>query len=190
MMKNSRSRLWLYDVMFLLILLMAAYFRLSGLNWDQSQHLHPDERFLTMVESAMTPVKDLGAYFDTEHSTLNPHNIGYGFYVYGDLPIIIVRYAAEWMSGLSKWAADNVQANGTDGFFGPAMAVLGPVALPDHFAALWAQSGGAGGGFLSVGGHADPAVTLFYCGYVCQFFHFPGNVFCRGSDGWGRRDTF
>jgi len=27
--------------------------------------------------------------------TLNPHNRGYGFFVYGDFPVILVRYVAE-----------------------------------------------------------------------------------------------
>ena len=58
-MKNSRSRLWIYDVLFLLIMVVAVYFRFIGLNWDQSQHLHPDERFMTMVESALMPVNSL-----------------------------------------------------------------------------------------------------------------------------------
>ena len=38
-----------------LILLVGAYLRLSHLNWDQGTHIHPDERFLTMVESALQP---------------------------------------------------------------------------------------------------------------------------------------
>src|SRR6266545_2437965 len=37
----------------LAILLLAGLLRMRGLNWDESQHLHPDERFLTMVESAI-----------------------------------------------------------------------------------------------------------------------------------------
>src|SRR4030042_3793433 len=37
----------------------------------------------------------LGEYLDTANSPLNPHNRGYGFFVYGDLPIILVRYVAE-----------------------------------------------------------------------------------------------
>jgi len=77
------------------ILALGAYFRFIGLNWDENQHLHPDERFLTMVESAMTPVGSLGDYFDTARSTLNPHNVGFGFFVYGTLPIILVRYLAQ-----------------------------------------------------------------------------------------------
>ncbi|MDP7260290.1 MAG: hypothetical protein QF376_05365, partial [Anaerolineales bacterium] len=34
----------------------AAYLRFVGLNWDEFQHLHPDERFLTMVETGIRPV--------------------------------------------------------------------------------------------------------------------------------------
>lgn len=77
------------------ILLVGAYFRFVGLDWDDSQHLHPDERFLTMVTSSIQPVTSLGAYFDTATSSLNPNNQGYGFYVYGTLPIFLVRYLAD-----------------------------------------------------------------------------------------------
>ncbi len=100
---------------FVLILSIAAYFRLIGVNWDQSQHLHPDERFMTMVVSALEPARNLGEYFDTAISPLNPNNRGYGFYVYGDLPIVVVRYLAEWLNqitpylrtleGLPEWLA-------------------------------------------------------------------------------------
>jgi hypothetical protein len=36
-----------------LILLGGALLRFQGINWDSGQHLHPDERFLTMVETAI-----------------------------------------------------------------------------------------------------------------------------------------
>src|SRR5512138_979298 len=52
---------------------------------------------MTMVETALEPVQSIGQYFDTASSTLNPHNRGYGFYVYGDLPLLIVRYLAQWL---------------------------------------------------------------------------------------------
>ena len=95
-MKNEK-RTWLYDLILLAVLVMAAYFRFTGVNWDESQHLHPDERFLTMVESGLAPAYSLSEYFDTANSPLNPHNRGYGFFVYGDFPIVIVRYLAEWL---------------------------------------------------------------------------------------------
>ena len=46
-MKSKRS--WTYEALLALILLIGATLRLVALNWDSGQHLHPDERFLTMV---------------------------------------------------------------------------------------------------------------------------------------------
>ena len=69
--------------------------RLVGVNWDENHHLHPDERFLSMVQSAISPVDGLSEYFDTENSSLNPENRGYTFFVYGTLPIFIIRYLGE-----------------------------------------------------------------------------------------------
>src|SRR3989338_7399556 len=83
-------------IIFFIILFIAAFFRFYGINWDQNQHLHPDERFLTMVAGSMKWPNTLQEYFDTSKSTLNPHNIGYGFYVYGTYPVIFVK----WVSGV------------------------------------------------------------------------------------------
>jgi YYY domain-containing protein len=95
---TSRQMPWLLLLLLALILIGGAYFRYIGLSWDTSYHLHPDERFLTMVETAISPVKNLGEYFNTTVSSLNPNNRGYGFYVYGTLPLFIVRYVAEWVN--------------------------------------------------------------------------------------------
>src|SRR5689334_11850809 len=111
-MKTSHARI--YDILFVLVLLAAASFRLVGLNWDQDQHLHPDERFLTMVETAMSPVKSMEDYFNTDVSTLNPHNVGHSFYVYGDLPVIMVRYLADWLTSASTGAARFVEILGAE----------------------------------------------------------------------------
>lgn len=92
-----RSRGWIFDLLLVVVLLIGIYLRFIGVNWDENRHLHPDERFLTMVETGITPVQTLGEYFDTANSTLNPNNRGYGFFVYGTLPIFIVRYVAEWL---------------------------------------------------------------------------------------------
>lgn len=76
------------------------YFRIIGLNWDDNQHLHPDERFLTMVSTSLsTTGVGVEEYFDTENSTLNPYNVGFGFFVYGTAPVIAVRYLSEMISG-------------------------------------------------------------------------------------------
>ncbi len=84
----------LYEVILILVLLLGAVLRFSGLNWDQDTHLHPDERFLTMVESSIRFPDSLGEYFNTEASPLNPRNAGHGFFVYGTLPIFLVRFLA------------------------------------------------------------------------------------------------
>lgn len=93
--KPKLSRLLVYTLL-ILILLVGGYLRVLGIDWDEEQHLHPDERFLTMVESSIEPVQSISEYFDTEFSTLNPNNKGFGFYVYGTLPLFLVRYVAEW----------------------------------------------------------------------------------------------
>ncbi len=92
---NHSSRLWVG--LLVVILLAGAYFRFIGINWDENFHLHPDERFLTMVETSISPVESISQYFNTDESSLNPYNHGFGFYVYGTLPLFVVRYAAEWV---------------------------------------------------------------------------------------------
>ena len=111
-MNNSKKKhSLLYDIALVFIILAGFWFRSVGLDWDEGQHLHPDERFLTMVESAIVPVEladettgpppegceEWGGYFDTSCSSLNPHNRGHGFFVYGTLPIFATRYVAEWV---------------------------------------------------------------------------------------------
>lgn len=95
-MKSDLNR-WLSLVLLITVLAAGAYLRVVGMDWDEEQHLHPDERFLTMVESSLVPVDSLTVYFDTATSTLNPNNQGHGFFVYGTLPIFMVRYLAEWL---------------------------------------------------------------------------------------------
>ena len=128
-MTATTPRPWkslIYDLAIILVLVLATLLRSVGLDWDQSQHLHPDERFLTMVETGIMPpgtdpaflgmapnsliqkwreaypqtytdCAAWGGYFDTGCSTLNPANRGFTFYVYGTLPIFAVRYTAEWL---------------------------------------------------------------------------------------------
>ncbi len=95
--RSGSASLWLYEAALVLVLLLGLYLRTTGQNWDGEQHLHPDERFLTMVTSAIQPVHSLSAYFDTAHSTLNPANQGFGFFVYGTLPVFVTRYVGEML---------------------------------------------------------------------------------------------
>lgn len=144
MKPNRLSLSWLFDLLLVVVLLFGAYFRTIGPNWtlnqlwlglsgqaempslapdwDDSQHLHPDERFLTMVSTAISPITgcddpglglqdcpndqkqwiSFSEYFDTFKSPLNPNNRGYGFFVYGTLPLFITRYVGE-LVGMSGY---------------------------------------------------------------------------------------
>ncbi|MCB0215579.1 MAG: glycosyltransferase family 39 protein [Chloroflexi bacterium] len=89
-------RRWITPLALLAILGLAVLLRYTGLDWDAGEHLHPDERFLTMVASALHRPQDLLGYMDTDTSPLNPRNMGHAFYVYGTWPMTLVRLLAEW----------------------------------------------------------------------------------------------
>ncbi len=76
------------------IIIIGLILRLIGLNWDQGFHLHPDERFLTMVGDAMKLPKAFAGYLNPQISSLNPTNIGFPFYVYGTFPVLINKLLA------------------------------------------------------------------------------------------------
>jgi YYY domain-containing protein len=116
----KRRWIWVFDAIFLVVLLVGAYFRLVGINWGDYQYLHPDERFLIWVGTDISPLKcsdpaltinecppqnqtwmGFSDYFNTAASNLNPHNRGHGFYVYGTLPMFLTRYVVEWVYGHS-----------------------------------------------------------------------------------------
>jgi len=90
-------------IILLLIILIAAFFRLLGLDWDQGQHLHPDERFLTMVVSAMEVPKSLSDYLNPNVSPMNPYNLNFSFFVYGTFPLFLTRTVGEIISKTDYW---------------------------------------------------------------------------------------
>jgi YYY domain-containing protein len=98
---KRKPKLWLFDLLLIYVLLIGAYVRFTGLFWGDYQYLHPDERFLVWVGTDISPVHSLAEYFNTAQSTLNPNNVGHGFYVYGTLPMFITRYLVEWIYGHS-----------------------------------------------------------------------------------------
>ena len=76
------------------VLSMAAALRFVGLDWDDGQHLHPDERFLSLVLLQIQPAPDLWTYFDPGRSQLNPFNHEVSFFVYGTFPLFLVESLA------------------------------------------------------------------------------------------------
>ena len=95
--KKGNKLNWLFDLLLIGILLGAAYFRLTGSNWGELNIQHPDENFMTSVTLAIQPVHSLADFFNTAKSSLNPAAVGYPAYVYGTLPLFIVRYLAQWL---------------------------------------------------------------------------------------------
>ncbi|MDD2224652.1 MAG: glycosyltransferase family 39 protein [Candidatus Shapirobacteria bacterium] len=81
-------------ILILIIFIIAFSLRIYGFNWDQGNHLHPDERMIAMVAEKITfPTIDpkltlsekFGVLFDPK-SSLNPH-----FFAYGSFPIYFLK---------------------------------------------------------------------------------------------------
>lgn len=84
----------LHTVALVAVVAVGAALRFVGLDWDQGQHQHPDERFLSTVLLQIQPVPDVGTYFNPSHSPLNPFNHDISFFVYGTLPLFLVESLA------------------------------------------------------------------------------------------------
>jgi len=105
---------WKVNAAIVLILFIGAFFRFTGLNWDDGQHQHPDERYVTMVADQIKDVSRVGEYFNTETSTLNP--LRFGSYTYGMFPLFITHRVAEWM-GMSNYDSITLVGRAMSGFF-------------------------------------------------------------------------
>jgi hypothetical protein len=83
------------SIIIFIIFILAFLLRIYGLNWDNNNHLHPDERFLTMVVNDIKLPTSVSQYFDTNTSPLNPYNYSqYQFFVYGTFPLFITKLLA------------------------------------------------------------------------------------------------
>ena len=113
-MNHREKHSWIYDVLFLLVFLLAGYLRLTGVNWGEGGGQHPDENHFSGVLEGLRAQKcidpaipvdacppeqtrplGIGDYFDSATSTLNPYNRGAGSYVYGNLPMTLIRIIAD-----------------------------------------------------------------------------------------------
>ena len=86
------------SIIIFFIFIVAFLLRIFGLNWDDNNHLHPDERFLTMVVTDIKLPSSISNYFDSETSPLNPYNYSqYQFFVYGTFPLFLVKTFAVFL---------------------------------------------------------------------------------------------
>lgn len=89
------KRKLLTALLVVIVLVTAGYLRLNNINWDTGNHIHPDERFLTMVVNDIKWPHSLAEYFDSSVNPLSPYNARYTFFAYGTLPLYIVKLAAD-----------------------------------------------------------------------------------------------
>lgn len=99
MAASSRSWVranWLVAGALTWIAIFGFVLRVENVNWDEGQHLHPDERFLMIVTSDMRSPGSIGEYFNSETSEFNPYNKRDSF-VYGTFPLFVNKAVAEWL---------------------------------------------------------------------------------------------
>lgn len=75
---------WQLIALFGLTLLGLAL-RLYGLNWDQGNNFHPDERQILFHVQALSWPHSLAQFFNPANSPLNPH-----FFAYGSFPLYLL----------------------------------------------------------------------------------------------------
>ncbi len=76
-----------------LVVLWGAVLRLSGVAWDGFTYQHPDERFILMEALKLEAPASLTEAIDPWRTPANPNNRGTGFFVYGALPLQLIRAA-------------------------------------------------------------------------------------------------
>lgn len=106
MKKFLVSKLFILTCLFAIIF-SAFVLRTYGVNWDQNQHLHPDERFLTIVALKLKWPQKLSSYFDPNVSPLNPYNNGFDFYVYGAFPLTFIKFFSSFLV-FDKFSYNNI----------------------------------------------------------------------------------
>jgi YYY domain-containing protein len=112
------QRALLYLAVALLVVLGGAL-RLQRINWDQFQHVHPDERFIVWVADTISWPGDLKAALDPARSTLNPFRWPPGdgdlagmprAYAYGHFPLYLLVGVAHLGQALADWMGSTTLA--------------------------------------------------------------------------------
>ncbi len=86
-----------YKILLFLIVILAAVFRFHGLNWDQGEHLHPDERAIVMYTLQLQFPSSISQFFSIQ-SPWNPH-----FFAYGSLPLYLLKLTSMLFTNLAPY---------------------------------------------------------------------------------------
>lgn len=96
--RSTRLKRLTRPLLLVLILLIGAIFRFNDINWDQNRHLHPDERYMTVLATLLKTPSSFAEYLDSGKSPLNPFNTDWGrSYVYGTVPLYAGFYFAHFL---------------------------------------------------------------------------------------------
>jgi YYY domain-containing protein len=92
-----------WPLILLLVLLAGALaVRLYGLDWDDNQHQHPDERAIIMVVMSFQWPHSLSELL-SPHSPLSPHfSDGTPFFAYGTFPMYLLWLLASLLNGVQQ----------------------------------------------------------------------------------------
>ena len=137
---------------------LALALRLLGLDWDQGHHLHPDERFLSIVLTQIRPPTDLAMYSDPTTSPYSPFNQGIDFFVYGTLPLFLVDGLSSLL-GLQGYDQAYLVGRAASGRCRHGNRRAGVSAWTALAGLLAGASGGPADG---AGGACDPAGALLH----------------------------
>ncbi len=75
--------------------------RLYGLNWDQGNNFHPDERQILFQVVQLSWPSSVAQFFNAATSPLNPH-----FFAYGSFPLYLLAAAGNILSHISPTLAN------------------------------------------------------------------------------------
>jgi uncharacterized membrane protein len=114
-----RATLYVCRLAFFALLLAAGALRFTNLNWDQFQHVHPDERFIVWVADSISRPASLQAAFDPALSTIDPFRWPPGAgdlagqsrgYAYGHFPLYLLVLVSHAAAGLGQSAGAGLPA--------------------------------------------------------------------------------
>src|SRR6266496_3752938 len=77
-------------------MLLGLALRLYGLNWDQGNSFHPDERQILFQVMKLAWPTSFAQFRDPVHSPLNPH-----FFAYGSFPLYLLAFVGNILAHFS-----------------------------------------------------------------------------------------
>lgn len=170
-----------YRSALLLILIIAAVLRFTGLDWDNGRYLHPDERFMVMVTDDTAWPDSISGYFDSATSPLNPYNTRHGTFVYGTFPLFLTKALGD-MTGHDIYGNIHIVGRALS-----ALSDTGTVFLAAWIGRrFWGDRAGLLAGFLIAFTMLHVQSAHFYTVDAMSVF-FATATFVTVLKGWDRR---